>query len=358
MKHLREGSVVVNSRCRANFRLVLRLLSISAVLSLGGAVSAQQQSGDPANSSALSELQAPNFGHEDMSSLSVEPGSILPAAPIVGETDKYPAFTRELIQLQWRQGDPIDLYIIKPRAGLKPPAVLYLYSYPSETERFRDNEYCQRVTAGGYAAIGFVSALTGQRYHDLPMREWFVSHLPQSLTFSVHDVQMVLNYLAARGDIDMTRIGMFGQGSGATVAILSGAVDSRIQAVNALQPWGDWPKWLATSSMVPEAERSDYLKPQFLSAVAPLDPQQWLGRMQSRNVRLQFVLDDPITPAPVVKSLSAAVHPPVEAIQYATKQEQYQSLAGGRAFDWLKQQLRPAGNVASNKTQAPSSGTQ
>jgi len=39
-------------------------------------------------------------------------------------------------------------------------------------------------------------------------------------------VQMVLNYLETRGDLDMSRVGMFGQGSGATIAVLASAVDT------------------------------------------------------------------------------------------------------------------------------------
>jgi acetyl esterase/lipase len=73
------------------------------------------------------------------------------------------------------------------------------------------------------------------------MNKWFVSELQEALATSTHDVQMVLNYLAKRGDLDMSRIGMFGQGSGGAIAILSAAADSRIVALDVLDPWGDWP---------------------------------------------------------------------------------------------------------------------
>ena len=275
-----------------------------------------------------------------MASLSLDVNDLQPVTTVVGEKDEFPDFTRELIQVQWRSGDAIDLYVIKPHAISKPPAVLYLYSYPSETDRFRDNDYCQRVTAGGYAAIGFVSALTGQRYHDRPMREWFVSELPEALTTSVHDVQMIINYLSNRGDIDISHVGIFGQGSGATIAILSAAVDPRLQAVDALQPWGDWPVWLAQSSLIPQAERANYLKPAFLAKVAPLDPVQWLGRVQAKEVRLQFVLDDPITPAEVVQRLKAAASSYEQVVEFQSKRDQYNTLAGGHSFDWVKKQLR------------------
>ncbi len=53
------------------------------------------------------------------------------------------------------------------------------------------------------------------------MKEWFVSELQESLVESTHDVQMIINYLSTRGDLDMDRVGMFGQGSGGAIAILA-----------------------------------------------------------------------------------------------------------------------------------------
>ena len=74
--------------------------------------------------------------------------------------------------------------------------------------------------------------MDGHRYHDRPMRQWFVSELQEAVVKSVHDVQMILNYLSTRGDLDLNRIGMFGQGSGGTIAILVASVDPRIKAIN------------------------------------------------------------------------------------------------------------------------------
>ncbi len=84
---------------------------------------------------------------EDWSSLSLAGSELVLQKPTFGEKDDLPGFTRELIRVQWRKADPIDLYIIKPKYVPKPPVVLYLYSYPSETDRFRDNEYCARLTS-------------------------------------------------------------------------------------------------------------------------------------------------------------------------------------------------------------------
>ena len=233
---------------------------------------------------------------EDWNVLALAPGSLHARAPLFGEKAVFPTYTRELVELQWRTGDPIDLYIIRPANVDKPPVVLLLYGYPSDTDRFRDDDYCKALAKRGFAAVGFVSALTGHRYHNRPMKEWFVSELPEALGKSVHDVQMILNYLSTRDDLDMKRVGMYGQGSGGTIAILSASVDARIKALDVLDPWGDWPDWMASSAQIPEDERPDYLTPQFLETAAPFDPVRWMPALRGRSFRLQQTLFSRVTP--------------------------------------------------------------
>jgi hypothetical protein len=279
---------------------------------------------------------------EDWSSISLAGSQLMPDPPFLGEMDDFPTFTRELLQVKWRAGDPIDLYVMRPKGVAKPPVVLYLYSYPSETDRFRDNNYCARITEGGFAAVGFVSALTGQRYAMRPMKEWFVSELQESLASSAHDVQMVLNYLSTRGDLDMSRVGMFGTGSGATIAILAAAADSRIKAIDLLNPWGDWPDWMAKSAIIPENERPNYLKAEFLNKVALLDPVKWLPQLQTQEVRIERLTDDKVTPESAEEKLEAAARKTVKVIHYDNAQQFYGAAGGGRIFEWVKAQLHPA----------------
>lgn len=287
---------------------------------------------------------------EDLNSLSLEGSDLNPEKPIFGEKDELPEFTRELIRVHWRDADPIDLYLVRPHGIEKPPVVLYLYSYPSEGEQFKDDGYCRRVTRGGFAAVGFVSALTGPRYHGRPMKQWFVSELQESLVESVHDVQMILNYLSTRGDLNMDRIGMMGAGSGATIAILSAAVDPRIKALDLLDPWGDWPDWMAYSERVPDAERANYLKPEFLKQIAPFDPIEWLPRLTSLPVRLEFLMDDAITPDRCKKRLeSVAPHGSVQIVKYDNTRALLDASAGGKHFQWIKDQLLPTTERAESK---------
>jgi len=342
------------------FGVLLFLLSMN--LTTGWA----QQSGsnlgwsNPAGSNQSGSVSARPVGNlEDWSSLSLADSELIAERPLLGEKDEDPQFTRELWQVKWRQGDPIDLYVIRPKGVAKPPVILYLYSYPSETEIFGGDHYCANVTKDGFAAIGFVSALTGHRYTYRPMKQWFVSELQEALGSSVHDVQMILNYLSTRDDLDMSRVGMFGVGSGGTIAILAAAADPRIKTIDVIDPWGDWPDWMAKSSLIPERERPNYLKPEFLKKVAPLDPVEWLPQLKSQRIRVQQVLDDSVTPRVVQKRIQAATPGTAQIVSFDTTQQFSSASSGGKLVQWVKDQLRLASpQSASQDSQNSRAGKQ
>ena len=274
---------------------------------------------------------------EDWTSPSLAMSDLKAARPLVGYINNYPTYTVELLQVQWRWGDPLDLYVVKPRGVKKPPVILYLYSYPADTDHFKDERWRNTVTKDGFAAVGFVSALTGHRYHDRPMREWFISELQECLATSAHDVQMVLNYLATRDDLDMTRVGMFAQGSGASIAILASAVDPRIKVLDTIDPWGDWPTWMTKSPFVPEEERGEYVKPEFLKKVAALEPIEWLPKMQAKKFRLQDAIFEPNTPKEAKEKLRAAVPAGSAVVIYKTPQD-FNAVVGNR-MEWIQREL-------------------
>ena len=312
-----------------------------------------QQKASPSSEAPAAQHGTP----EDWSALSLAGSQLRAEKPVFGAKDDKPLFSRELIQVKWRLGDPIDLYIIKPKGVARPPVVLYLYSYPSETDRFRDDDYCARLTRNGVAAIGFVSALTGHRYAMRPMKEWFVSELQESLGKSIHDVQMILNFLSDRDDLDMTRVGMLGTGSGGTIAILSAYIDPRIKTIDVLDPWGDWPTWMAKSSIIPDQERSNYVKPEFLKKVDTLEPLRYLPQMKSTKIRIQQVMDDLETPRESREKLDAAAPANATIVQYEDSAKFFRAVAGGRLFDWVKDQVvmqkPPEADVAASSTAQP-----
>jgi len=277
---------------------------------------------------------------EDWTSPSLTHTTLKPVQPLVGSRDDYPGYSVELIQLQWRFGDPLDLYVMKPKGVSNPPVILYLYGYPADTDRFKDPAFQTLVTKDGFAAVGFVSALTGHRYHDRPMREWFISELQESLSTSAHDVQMVLDYLQKRGDVDMNRVGMFSQGSGASIAILASGVDPRIRVLDTIDPWGDWPTWMALSPFIPEDERGDYVQPGFLQKVANLDPVNWIPKVQAKQFRLQDAIFENKTPKSAKEKLRAAVPASRSLVIYRTPDEFNEVVKQKKDLAWIEQQLR------------------
>jgi len=277
--------------------------------------------------------------HEDWTSPALSTSNLRPVWPLIGYVDEHDKYTVDFLRVQWRWGDPIDLYVMKPKGVKKPAVIIYLYGYPFETDIFRDDRYQAAVTEDGFAAVGFVSALTGHRYHDRPMKEWFLSELQESLATSAHDVQLVLDYLASRGDLDMSRVGMFTQGSGASIAILASAVDPRIKVLDALDPWGDWPTWMATSAFVPEEERAAYVKPEFLKKAAALEPVEWLPKVRAKKFRLQQTAYDRTTPNASKEKLRAAVPPGAAVAVYKTEQEYGAALYGSKQLEWIEREI-------------------
>lgn len=291
---------------------------------------------------------------EDWNTPSLSTSSLRPVQAIVGYiNDEHPGYTVQLVRVQWRWGDPIDLYVLKPNGVKKPPVILYLYGYPTDTDNFTSESWQKSVMRDGFAAVGFVSALTGQRYHDRPMREWFVSELQECLATSAHDVQLVLDYLSTRNDLDMDRVGMYGHGSGASIAILASAVDPRIKVLDTIDPWGDWPVWMADSPFVPEDERARYVVPEFLKRAETLDPVQWLPKVQAKKIRLQDATFETTTPKTAKEKLRAAVPERATVVIYKTPDELNAVIRGNRGLDWIRQELRdlpdPAGMVAEKK---------
>src|SRR5580704_5184993 len=286
---------------------------------------------------------------EDWTSPALSSSHLKPVPRLGGFLDDtHPGYTVQLLQLQWRWGDPLDLYVIKPKGVKKPPVILNLYGYPADTDAYKNETFQTALTRDGFAAVGFVSALTGHRYHDRPMKEWFLSELQECLATSAHDVQMVLNYLASRGDLDMSRVGMFGQGSGASIAILASAADPRIKVLDIIDPWGDWPAWMAASPIIPDDERPNYEKPEFLKKAGTLEPVEWMPKVQAKKFRLQDASFDAATPPKAKEKLRASAPRGGTVVIYKTTEDFNAVIRANQQLDWIHNELRalPDGGTA------------
>jgi hypothetical protein len=154
-------------------------------------------------------------------------------------------------------------------------------------------------------------------------------------------VQLILTYLAQRGDMDMDHVGMFGQGAGGTIAVLAAHADPRIKTLDVLDPWGDWPDWLKSSPAVPDNERPKYLTPEFLKSVAPLDPVAYLPTLKTPNFRFQQMASDPFTPKAVKERIAEALPKQAQVVKYAGPEDLMKAWQVSGLSGWIKQQLRP-----------------
>jgi len=297
----------------------------------------------PAATKSGPALEKATEYRENFSSLSLRGSTFFPLPPALGQTDDYPQnpFVRERWQLAWRPADPIDLYVCKPRGVAKPPVILFLYTYPSTTDRFKSDDWCGTATANGFAAVGFLSAYTGHRLEMRSPTSTFFTDFQESLGSTVHDVQMILDYLNTRGDLDMNRVGMFGQGSGGSIAILASAADPRIKALDVLTPWGDWPEFFAKSPFIPKDNRTKYTSPDYLAKVADLEPLNWLPKVKARSVRIQNVRKSGPMPDLLQEHLEAAAPETALINQYGDPAALVPHAAGGAIFDWIRTQLQP-----------------
>src|ERR1700678_1771331 len=149
----------------------LLICTSSAYLSAQQAPASVPAAASGGQAAATLDPVLPDF-HEDWTALSIKGSDLHALHPILGEKDDVPGstFIRERYQMLWRPEDPLDVFVIRPKGGAKSPVILYLYSFPQDTDRFKDDRWCATVTSNGYAAVGFVSHLTGQRIHDRPAK--------------------------------------------------------------------------------------------------------------------------------------------------------------------------------------------
>jgi hypothetical protein len=275
--------------------------------------------------------------------LTLEHTTMTGTRPAVVEKVEMPnaSFVREWYRVEWRTGDPFYLFVIRPKGTAKTPVILYLPSFPDDTDLFKNNSWCDLAVRGGYTVVGFVGNVTAHRTRYRVLKEWFVSEMPEALTSTTHDAQLILDYLATRGDMDMDHVAMYGTGSGGSIAILASVVDPRIKVLDVLAPWGDWKTWVSGTVVIPEDERAMYTKPEFLATVSPLDPVIWLPKIQAKSMRIEDVRGNKAMPDKAQEKLEAAAPDFALINQYGNGRAFLATQTPISVLDWVKSQLGP-----------------
>src|SRR5215468_3366829 len=165
--------------------------------------------------------------------------------------------------------------------------------------------------------------------------------MQESLASTVHDVQLILDYVATRQDLDAGRIAMFGSGSGGSVAILASAVDPRIKVVDLMGPWGDWPTWMAGTKIMLDDERAKFSKPEFLAKLVPLEPVSWLPKSKARAMRIQDIRGNKSMPDKAQENLEAVAPSFAIVNQYGNGRAFFANMTpAAYLFQWMKDELK------------------
>jgi hypothetical protein len=114
-------------------------------------------------------------------------------------------------------------------------------------------------------------------------------------------------------------------------------VEPKLKRIDLIDPWGDWPDWMAGSRMILEDERPKLTGKDFLASVAGLDPVHFLPGIDPSRVQMVSVAYDRDTP-PAAKSAMESAMPKGAAIfRYATPAEFQAGMGGGDTLlKWLQ----------------------
>jgi dienelactone hydrolase len=218
-------------------RPVSSLLSLLAVLFLQQATFAQadQDKPKPISDEAFSVIS--EFLDYDRS---------LPLDARIAEMVDFDNHSREKIVFTSVHNERVPGYLAVPKTGTRPfPVVLFCHGGVNSKEAgWQDENYTgqivQRLIASGYAVLSLDAQHSGERlykndfeqaYKYIVERHWYKRE--RDMIFqTVIDWRRAMDYLSARPEIDIDRIGVDGFSFGSVVAYILSSVDERIKVVS------------------------------------------------------------------------------------------------------------------------------
>jgi len=183
-----------------------------------------------------------------------------------------------------RVADDVDSFVVAPLGGGRGPGILFLHWFDTEAP---DGDRTQFLAeAEGMARDHGVVSILPQGRFPWAGQPTDAEADAARIRAEVKYHRAALDLLAARPDVDVSRIALVGHDFGAMHGTLLAADDPRIAAavlIAATPRWGDWflPFWPI------DGDRHDYLR-----ALAPLDPISRVGEISPRPICFQFARSD------------------------------------------------------------------
>jgi uncharacterized protein len=190
----------------------------------------------------------------------------------------------------------VDAYLAVPKAKGKIPAVIYLHGAGEGRERF----VLPATWAAGRRAVGMTLTLPSSAVAEasgLSPRE-ALARQRRIFVDDVVAVRRAIDLLAARPEVDPSRIGLVGWSLGARVAAVTAGADPRLKAV-VLMSGGASP----VSTYVAQAPAQ--LRPQVKLVLTAIDPLRWIARTKA-PVLLEDGRQDEVVPRAALVALANA----------------------------------------------------
>jgi len=178
------------------------------------------------------------------------------------------------------------------------------------------------VFAGFLVPRGYAVAAIDIEYHGERKQEGKdvlstdVEDDARALRQSVIDLMRTVDYLNARGDIDMDRIGYIGASLGSFLGAVFTGIDERVKSVLLIVGGGDWEKMLASSQVGSFGVLRDFYKRKGLSyadfdaRMDVVEPLNYIGRVAPRPLLMINCSNDKFVPKETAEELYAAARDP------------------------------------------------
>lgn len=155
-----------------------------------------------------------------------------PPPATVTHREQHPAYTIENVVLETMPGVFLTANLYLPRGSAPFPVVLYQCGHANKSYFKRHGAW---FAAHGIAALVMDNIEMGEvefTHHGVYSRAWFhwYSRGFSPLAVELLNARRAVDYLAARPDIDRTRIGATGRSGGGMATFFLAAIDDRIKA--------------------------------------------------------------------------------------------------------------------------------
>jgi dienelactone hydrolase len=235
------------------------------------------------------------------------------------------------ISFSGADGKRIEAYLVTPEGKGPFPGILYAHWLGAASTTNRTEFLTE---AEGLAKSGVASLLV-----SMPWTENWYQHrdLHEDYDFSIRQVQNLrraLDVLLSTSGVDNKRIAFVGHDFGASYGAILAGVDSRVRYAVLMAGTPILSDWFLFFGQATGAEKEAFVK-----QTAPLDPINYLDKVDSVPILFQFSNHDEFIPKEKAKLFVKAAKPPKQVLWYDAGHP-LNSQADDDRIRWLKTQLK------------------